>query len=214
MNITAVSGWGLPPEWFHNQVQQSFPGARIQILSPASPANSGEAEELLKSSPADLYIGYSLGSLWLLRYRDCLPRDARKALLAPILGFTKEKRMGGKTSKTQLKYLIKVLKRDPENNEPLLNFYASCEFSFSDSFLQTVPARDVLLKGLEFLLSVSESGSSAADFLALLGENDLFIDGSGLNTHIPHLQIVQGAGHAPEKLLKALAANILIEKAD
>ena len=71
--ITAISGWALPRKWFANEVATAFPGAKIQVIYPETPEKIEEAEIILRQYPADLYIGYSLGSLWLLKYSHLLP---------------------------------------------------------------------------------------------------------------------------------------------
>ena len=75
LTITAVCGWALPPEWFHHQIENCFPEAKINVLTPSQPSDIKEAERLLKSPKADLYIGYSLGSLWLMIYKEMLPSE-------------------------------------------------------------------------------------------------------------------------------------------
>ena len=83
VTITGVCGWALPPEWFHDQIKFCFPEAKINVLTPSQPSDIQEAERLLKSTKADLYIGYSLGSLWLMIYKEMLPQASVKAVLAP-----------------------------------------------------------------------------------------------------------------------------------
>ncbi len=208
LTLTAVCGWALPVTWFRSRVKAYFPQSRIQVLYPEDPDDPEEAGRLLSRMPADLYLGYSLGSLWLMKHRNRLPPDRFRALLAPILAFPREKDMGGKTSETQLKYLVRKLSRTPKDPAVLMNFYSDCEVSIPPALLNQGPAPDVLLRGLEFLQTVSVSPRSANHFLALLGEKDAFLDPHHLKRRIPHLEIVPGAGHGPDKLLEQLSLRV------
>lgn len=205
LKITAVSGWAIAAEWFHDCVARFFPTAEIHAIYPHRPGDVGEAKELLNGQPADLYIGYSLGSLWLLYHSQNLPTGATKALLAPILAFTREQGFGGKTSITQLKYLIKLLKRDPDDSFALKDFYTRCNFSVPESWMKTIPDHQSLIRGLEFLSDISVPESSATDFMAIVGEDDNFLDPFVLKYKMPHLDIVAKTGHEPEQLLNRLA---------
>ena len=112
MRITAVSGWAIATEWFSEQIQKYFIDSEINVIYPSNPFDTEEARRQLYEKPADLYLGYSLGSLWMFRHRELFPKKSIKAVLAPILAFTKEHDMGGRTTSTQLNYLIKLLKKD------------------------------------------------------------------------------------------------------
>ena len=73
LTITAISGWAIPESWFAEQIKDAFPGSNVNVVYPKNPDNEQEARNILSRSPAKLYLGYSLGSLWLLKYQDCLP---------------------------------------------------------------------------------------------------------------------------------------------
>jgi len=205
LTITAISGWALPPEWFHDQIEKSFPNTRINVLIPSQPGDPQEAKRLLKSTKADLYIGYSLGSLWLMTYQEMLPQASVKAVLVPILAFSRERNRGGKTPETKLKYLIKKLKRNPQDFSPLREFYFSAGIQFSEAWLKNVPDHNVLLNGLEFLQSAPVPQIDAQKFVALVGDGDGFLDADELKRYLPQLKIVRGTGHAPGPLLNRLA---------
>ena len=207
MKITAVSGWAIPTEWFSEQIQKYFVDSEVNVIYPSDPFDSEEARIKLNEKPADLYLGYSLGSLWMFRHRHLFPKTSIKAVLAPILAFTKEHDMGGKTTSTQLNYLIKILQRN-DNENPLVDFYANCNIPFPRILLKTLPSRSILIKGLEFLQSVIASKNSVFDFKVIVGENDIFLDAIKLKNLIPQTQIVTGAGHAPDQLLSKLARTL------
>jgi len=206
--ITAVSGWALPSEWFADEISNAFPGSRVQIIYPETPEKLEEAEILLHQYPADLYIGYSLGSLWLLKYKHLLPDTCIKVLLAPILSFLEKDGLGGTTSETQLKYLSRSLKQGSDQSIAIKNFFSYCDLPFPENMIAEIPDREVLLRGLEFLYTCRAKGEDAKNFLSIVGENDIFIDGDLLKKHIPDLDIIQGVGHAPESLLKHLANRL------
>lgn len=206
--ITAVSGWAIATEWFHDRVARSFPHAHIKVIYPRYPGSPDEAKELLNGQPSDLYIGYSLGSLWLLHHRAYLPKTAIKALLAPILAFTKEQNLGGKTSSTQLKYFIKLLKSSSGETNALMDFYNRCNFKVPESWKDQIPDQQTLVRGLEFLGGTVVPASSAAEFMAVIGEEDNFLDPIMLKYKLPHLDIVTKAGHEPEQLLEHLARQL------
>jgi hypothetical protein len=208
LRITAVSGWALPPEWFHGQIEYYFPDAKIKVLYPSNPGDSQEAERLLKSAKSDLYIGYSLGSLWLMTYLKMLPESAVKVVLAPILAFCSERDRGGKTPETKLKYLKRRLARNPEDPSPLQEFYLDSKIQISDALFEKVPENEVLLKGLEFLHTAPIPDIDELIAIALVGKEDKFLEGDKLKNYLPQLEIIPDAGHAPGPLLQRLA-NIL-----
>jgi len=206
--ITAISGWALPRKWFANEVATAFSGAKIQVIYPETPEKIEEAEILLNQYPADLYIGYSLGSLWLLKYSHLLPDTCKKVLLAPILSFLEKDGLGGTMSENQLKYLFKRLRKETDQNVTLKKFFSYCDLSVSENLFDDIPDREILLRGLEFLKSFQAKGEDAKRFLSILGENDIFVNAELLRVHIPDLYIIKGIGHAPENLLKHLSNRL------
>ncbi|MBT5867241.1 MAG: hypothetical protein HOH38_00215 [Nitrospinaceae bacterium] len=208
LTITAISGWAIPQKWFQKEILTAFPGSRIEVIYPENPESNEEAEKNLRRYPADLYIGYSLGSLWLLKYKDLLPMTAKKALLAPILSFLDKDGLGGTTSETQLNYLSRQMKQNPDSSSCLKQFFSYSKLPYPENLIDELPSRDILLKGLDFLKTCRVKGEDSKIFLSILGEDDIFVDGKILETHIPHLDIIQGVGHAPGKLLNRLAWHL------
>ena len=88
------------------------------------------------------------------------------------------------------------------------NFFSYCDLPFSEKLFDDIPDREILLRGLEFLKSCQAKGEDAKRFLSILGENDIFVNAELLRVHIPHLDIIKGIGHAPEKLLKHLSNRL------
>ena len=209
LTITAISGWAIPKPWFEEQIKDAFPGSNVNVVYPENPDNEQEAQNILSRFPAQLYLGYSLGSLWLLKYQDSLPSNCHKAILAPILSFLNTEPYGGKTSKTQLKYLIKILSNDSSKKNFLRDFFFNADLPYPESQIEEIPKRKTLIKGLKFLENNTVTGKDTNDFLSIIGENDNFLDAGVLRHHIPHLEIVKNAGHSPTPLLKQLAKRIL-----
>ena len=209
LTITAISGWAVPETWFAEQIKEAFPGSSVHVVYPENPENEEEAQNILSRLPSQLYIGYSLGSLWLLKYQDHLPVNCHKAILAPILAFLNTGRLGGKTSEAQLKYLIKILSRNSNKTDVLRDFFFHADLPYPENQIKEIPERKILIQGLKFLKNISVTGKETNDFLSIIGENDTFLDAGALKDHIPHLEIVKDVGHSPTPLLKQLAKRIL-----
>lgn len=212
LSITAISGWAIPKSWFAEQIKNAFPKSRVEVVYPENPEDFEEARDILNRFPSQLYIGYSLGSLWLLKYQDFLPEKCVKALLAPILSFLDNGLLGGKTTKTQLKYLIRILRSDGSKTTALHDFFFHAELPYPEVQMEDIPDRKVLLNGLEFLKNCSVTGIESKKFLSIVGENDIFLDAESLKVHIPHLMIVKDAGHSPGALLNHLAKSLVNSK--
>jgi len=208
LTITAISGWAVPETWFAEQVKSSFPNSDIKIVYPENPENAEEAKFILSQFQSQLYIGYSLGSLWLLKYQRFLPKNCQKAIIAPILAFINKKNLGGKTSESQLKNLINILTNNTNKIKVLKDFFSFADLPYPDSHIDTIRDKKTLIRGLEFLKNTSVTSKETNDFLSIIGENDTFIDAGKLKIHIPHLKIVIGAGHSPTPLLNKLAETL------
>lgn len=203
--ITAISGWAIPRTWYAEQIQKAFPYSNIQVIYPENPEDEEEAKYLLNQYQSQLYIGYSLGSLWLLKHHIYLPQNCDKAILAPILAFLNTSNLGGKTSEGQLKYLIKILNDSSSKKEVLKDFFFHADLPYPETQIDDIPDRNTLIKGLEFLKNNSVTGKETKDFLSIIGENDNFINAESLKKYIPQLKIIEDAGHSPTKLLMHLA---------
>ena len=68
MRITAISGWAIPTEWFSEQIARYFINSEINVIYPDNPFDTEEAQRKINEVPADLYLGYSLGSLWMFKH--------------------------------------------------------------------------------------------------------------------------------------------------
>tara|TARA_Y100001934_G_scaffold266720_1_gene346507 strand:- start:11 stop:664 length:654 start_codon:yes stop_codon:yes gene_type:complete len=208
LTITAISGWAVPESWFAEQVKSSFPNSDIKIVYPENPESAREAKIILNQFQSQIYIGYSLGSLWLLKYQQFLPKNCKKAIIAPILALLNKKNLGGKISESQLKILINFLSCNTNKIKVLKDFFSFADLPYPVSHIDTIRDKKTLIKGLEFLKNTSVTGKETNDFLSIIGENDAFIDAGKLKFQIPHLKIVDGAGHSPTPLLNKLAQTL------
>ncbi len=205
LTITGVCGWAIPPLWFEELIQNYFPQAKIKVLYPENPFDSKTAKKFLEEHPADLILGYSLGSLWLLYHKRFLSSFSSKALLAPILAFPEESGMGGKITRVQLKNMIKWLSKKSADISIIQAFYTISGLQITDKFLKDISDRSKLIRGLEFLNEIEVTPSGTLDFIALIGENDSLLEGKAIKRQLPQVRIIEQAGHAPEPLLAALS---------
>ena len=211
ITITAISGWAIPETWFTEQLKFAFPNSQLKIICPENPASKEEARNILKLFPSQLYIGYSLGSLWLLKYQSFLPQNCQKAIISPILAFLDKGSLGGKTSESQLKYLIKLLTRSSNYEEVLRKFFFDAKLPYPEAHAHEIGDKTILIKGLEFLKDSSVTGKETNDFISIIGEDDPFVDAGVLKSHIPHLKVIKGTGHSPMPLLNKLAKDLLAD---
>jgi len=211
ITITAISGWAIPETWFAEQLKFAFPNSQLKIIYPENPASREEAKNILRLFPSQLYIGYSLGSLWLLKYQSFLPQNCRKAIISPILAFLDQGNLGGKTSESNLKYLIKLLTRCSNYEEVLRKFFFDAKLPYPEEHAHEIRDRKILIKGLEFLKDSSATGKETNEFISIIGKDDAFVDAEVLKSHIPHLKIIKGAGHSPIPLLNKLAKYLLAD---
>jgi hypothetical protein len=201
MNILAAGGWGISSSWFAGEVEKAFPVARVRVIAPPA----GGEQLLAGGDQADLYLGYSLGSLWLLEHRHHIPARAAKALLAPILAFPREKGLGGKISATELRVLIRSLSRGGDARDILSRFHVNAGLGQNPALLPEAPDIPQLIRGLEYLRDTLIPGDQTGGFIALIGDADPLLDAQAMTDHVPRLEIVKESGHAPLPLLKRLA---------
>ena len=90
----------------------------------------------------------------------------------------------------------------------LKNFFSFADLPYPESQIATIRDKNTLIRGLEFLQNTSVTGKETNDFLSIIAENDTFIDAGKLKNHIPHLKIVNEAGHSPTPLLNKLAETL------
>lgn len=208
MRVNGVCGWAIPTGWFQKQIQLALPQAEIRTFYPETPKDEEEASGIISGHPADLWIGYSLGSLWLLKYFHLIPASSQLALLCPVPGFTVEMELGGKTRVVQLNYLARSIRKDSETLEPVHAFLKSIEIDREDPDFILDFSPDLLIRGLEFLRDCRVDSETAFSGEAIIGDSDPLMDADLLRKRFSRLIIVPNSGHHPLPLLKALAETL------
>lgn len=202
--ITAICGWALPEEWFCQLVESYFPEAEVLAHYPKNPENREQAAEIFDSKP-DCIIGYSLGSLWLLHHKNQIPPQTKIILMAPILAFPAEKNLGGTTPLGKLNYQKRLLNSSKDFLTSLKGFFDLSGIRLPENDLQQPYSREVLIRGLDFLETVSVSPETSQGCVAVTGLRDPLLDGNRLKELIPHLTLLERCDHSPHKLLSHLA---------
>jgi hypothetical protein len=204
--ITAICGWALPEKWFRQLVESYFPKAEVRAHYPKNPERKEEAVELFHSKP-DWLIGYSLGSLWLLVHKNNIPPQTKIILIAPILAFPAEKNLGGTTPLGKLNYQKKMMSSSQNYLNSLKGFFDLSGIRLPENDLQQPYSREILIRGLDFLETVSVSPQAAQDCIAITGLRDPLLDGNRLKELIPQLTVLEKCDHSPHKLLSHLAEH-------
>lgn len=196
-----LGGWAVPEDWFAGLVRAAWPDAEHRCIAPSSNA----WQRLEAGGPYDLVVGYSLGSLLLLREPARAERLGRVALLAPIFAFPRESEAGGRVGLTQLRYLRRWLRQEPDAART--DFYRRAGID--------VPADaagcfcgDELQWGLDRLERDEVVPKLPAGWRAWCGNEDPLLDGARLAALEPAITVVAGATHHPAALLRALAEEL------
>jgi hypothetical protein len=208
IRIIAICGWAIPEKWFSSLIKNTFPGSDILVHYPKNPSDKEEAQVFLEENPCDIYIGYSLGSLWLLKNHEYLPKNSSKVLIAPIINFT-DKECGSKFSIRQLNLLIKQIKNKTNHIHYVREFFKLCEINIPESYIQQIPDKYILSQGLAFLLNNSVSKNSLDGYLGIIGSTDQLLDSAKIKSFMPQLEIIPEIGHDPNLLLASLSKNKL-----
>jgi malonyl-CoA O-methyltransferase len=201
MKIGWLLGWAVPEAWFVSLVRQALPEAEHTFVV----AEPDALAQLERAGPFDWVVGYSLGSLLLLREAARVERLGRVALLAPIFAFPREAEQGGRVAQTQVRQLSRWLRRDAP--AALVDFYARAGLDVPPESVP-VAATDILLWGLERLENDRAEPPLPAGWRAWCGANDALLDAARLGELAPSVQIVAGATHHPAALLRAFAHSI------
>lgn len=148
------------------------------------------------ASDADMLGGFSLGAHLLLTVDDPRPR----ILLAPFPDLKKEAALGGAVATTQIRQLLRWLKRDP--GAAIADFHA--RIGTKPPPLDMLPPLEDLAWGLERMLA---PGTVPAPLpkkhsLAIAGRRDPLLDADILHGVLPSLHLID-SGHQPEPLLAA-----------
>ena len=202
--IAWILGWAIPITSFEGLVRHVFPNDDHLFFE----ARPDVASAITLAAPFDYSVGYSLGSLLLLKSNLPLGLTGKKVLLSPILGFSREMNLGGKISDAHLRYTQRLLDLDPVRT---VNAF------YETSGLVSLPRRqepytqdslELLKFGLNFLGKERHDEKINKDILCLCGALDTLLDAETLKTSIPELRVIDQATHDPLLLIQALEAVI------
>jgi hypothetical protein len=201
MKIGWLLGWAAPPAWFAPLACGLFPHAEHTFVA----AEPDALARLEKGRPFDWVVGYSLGSLLLLKAAAVADGLGRVALLAPIFAFPREAELGGRVARAQVRQLSRWLGR----NAPaaLADFYARSGLDVPPD-CAPASATDPLLWGLEQLEKDRVEPPLPPGWHAWCGANDALLDAARLNSLSPSVRIVAGATHHPAALICAFAEEV------
>ena len=204
LRIAWIMGWAIPRANFEQLVLSVFPEVKHTFIEPAQNAISAFSKE----KEFDFTVGYSLGSLILLKSELPVSISGKKVLLAPILGFASEMKLGGKIPLNQLRYTQRILKINPVNTVNAFYQLSGLVSIPPISKPYTQEAIEHLVYGLNYLEDKFFEGTINSDILAISGDLDVLLDSTILSTRIPDLNIVSTATHDPVKLIEKLSKII------
>lgn len=191
MKFLWLGGWAIPEWYILNHAQRVFPDAQHFFYPPV--------EEARIHNDFDRVFGYSLGAFLLLRWPCRFPKKEPKTLISPFLAFPKENGLGGKISRTQIKFTRRQLKDNPL--KAINDFYLQAGINL---ILDDLPyPLEGLMWGLNVLLSESVEPSKvlAEGTSAILGEKDNLLDVVRIAEFFPSHSILKDAGHGLDQLL-------------
>lgn len=198
--ITWISGWGINPESLRPTAEQFLPAAGHAFVPPTDRA--AEA-----AGASDWVVGWSLGAWCVLRAAaDGFLFRGRVLLLAPFVAFGAEFGLGGRCSRTQVRWLRRGLERSPR--AALQDFYQRAGLDPQDGELPYAMAD--LRCGLDWLeLDASPAmrrfaaAGLPANWCAFVGDADPLLDARAVAASLPGCAILAGAGHGLRSLLAA-----------
>ena len=197
MKMVWVLGWAVPEDWFAPFAVRAFPDGEHTFIA-AGP----ETLTQLEAMPAcDWLVGYSLGAQVLLSAAASGLSFKRVSLLAPIFAFAKEENLGGLVARTQVRHLVRWLRRDPV--AALTDFYARAGLDVPAELMPSL-AMPELLWGLAHLETVRIEPMPPRAWQLWCGTADPLLDAGRLSEIVPDLRLVNGAHH-PAALLQAMA---------
>jgi hypothetical protein len=180
-----------------------LPGAQARFLPPTK----GSAEA---AAGSDWVVGWSLGAWCLLSAASRgVAFRGRVVLLAPFVAFCSEHGLGGRCSRTQVRWLKRWMERAPL--EALGDFYQRAGLG-EPPMAMPYAAAD-LLEGLEWLEADASpelrrwcANGLPPSWSALIGEADALLDAAAVSKALPGCQSIPGLGHGFSGLLERFAA--------
>ena len=189
-----ISGWGIPPRYVETLAQRYLPEKNHRCIPPARDWKSA------LEPTTHCIIGYSLGAFLLLREPSIFSRVETIKLLAPFLDFRKESGLGSRIATTQIKYLKRLLKKNPL--AAVNDFYQRAGLDLTP--LSTLPySLEVLSWGIETLLTASANPplATSCNLSAFIGTQDPLIQAA--RVPLPNITLIPQADHNLSALIQA-----------
>ncbi len=190
--ILWISGWSVSADWLAQEARKLLPGCVHTAIAPDT-----EAVASALCSDADILGGFSFGAHLLLCLNDPRPR----ILLAPFVDLKSEAGLGGAVATTQIRHLLRWLKRDAV--AAIADFHQRIG-------VETPPPSDLpdipnLAWGLEQMLAPAPVlRPLPSRSIAVAGKNDPLLDTYALKKILPNLHMIE-SGHQLQPLLAAVA---------
>ena len=202
MKIAWILGWAVPSRWFAHYAKGHFPEDAHVFIEPGPDT----WDQLEKESPFDALGGYSLGAQLLLENPARASRlTAKIGLFAPIFGFAHEAGLGGKVSRTQIRYLSRWLRRD--RGAALADFYQRAGLD-----VPVALSAEIALATLEWGLCRLEIGEvkppAPGNWKLYCGTADPLLDSERLAALNRAVVMIPGATHHPEMLLQTWTQEV------
>lgn len=199
MTAVLLNGWAVTEASAREALADACE-ADPQVI-PAAPGWQTQLAE----ADATVLVGYSTGALLLLSEPELAERFDRVVLLAPFTDFRSESGLGGRVRTVQLKYLLRMLKKDPLTT--VHDFYNRAGFKMPLPTELPLPADD-LRWGIEQLLNRQADGWSIADAECYVGDADPLLDAARLAELCPSMRVVEGAGHQLSELVAGAGLSL------
>lgn len=203
--VTCIGGWGVAPESLRPAMAGFLPGAELACLPPVDAAAEKAAE-------SERVVAWSLGAWCVLAAAARgVTFSGQVVLLAPFVAFCSEQGMGGRCSRTQVRWLRRWLEREPL--KALADFYQRAGLGQGPAALPY--AMEELRQGLEWLESDAApelrrfvARGLPKNWSAWIGETDPLLDAAAVTRWLPGCRVAPEGGHAFHALLAAEAAGV------
>ncbi|MGE9295235.1 MAG: alpha/beta fold hydrolase, partial [Puniceicoccales bacterium] len=194
-----LGGWAFSVADEERIAKHRWPEIEHRVIAPGELCFAKLRDEL-DGGGYDRLLGYSLGSLLILRERETLP-TIPTTLFAPILDFKAESGQGGRIEARRLPILLRWLKRDPM--AALVDFYQQAGLRPRLQAAELPYNLADLQWGIEQLRDLNSTPPDS-EVTAFIGTEDRLIDAQRLQACWPGVQVVPGVGHDLEALLEAV----------
>ena len=196
MIVGWLGGWGVSPAELRPHAEAHAPGARHVLLAPVAGAAEAAAD-------CDAVVAWSLGAR---RFLELAARGGRRfpprvLLLAPFTSFCSEDGACGKASRTQVRWLRRMLRQDPF--AALADFRARAGLPPAAVSDELPYAPELLEEGLDRLEEPAPAGlvvfarqGLPEGWEAYVGDRDPLLNAEGVADALKGCAVVEGVGHA------------------